>query len=457
MSDYLLTLANHPLAGKLVRALGLPAPVPLARALAAYAPQPLQGRTVLFGAAEGAQAEAALERALHRAGATPLREAPTADGGKLQAVVFDATGVRTPAALRALYEFFHPAVRKIARSGRVWILAPLPEQAADPVAAAAARGIEGFVRALAKEVGKRGATVNLAYVERGAEDRLEAPLRFFTGDHAAYVDGQALRITRAVAMSDAAPDTAVLAGKIALVTGSARGIGAATAARLAQEGAHVVCLDVPGDREALYDTAGRIGGSALPLDITAQDAPRQLADFFRDKFGGLDILVHNAGVTRDKTLANMSPQFWDLALAVNFAAVAAIDEALLGEGAPQNSVLREHGRIVCLSSLSGIAGNLGQTNYATAKAALIGYVAARAPALAARGICINAVAPAFIETRMTAAMPFFLREAGRRLNSLSQAGQPRDVAEAIALLSSRGAAGITGQTLRVCGQSLLGA
>jgi len=120
-------------------------------------------------------------------------------------------------------------------------------------------------------------------------------------------------------------------------------------------------------------------------------------------------------------------------------------------------VLREEGRIVCLSSQSGIAGNFRQSNYATTKAALIGYVAARAPQLAQRGITINAVAPGFIETRMTEAIPFMSREAGRRLTSLRQGGLPRDVAEAICFLASPGAYGVTGETLRVCGQSWLGA
>jgi 3-oxoacyl-[acyl-carrier protein] reductase len=122
-----------------------------------------------------------------------------------------------------------------------------------------------------------------------------------------------------------------------------------------------------------------------------------------------------------------------------------------------DATLRDEGRVVCLSSIGGIAGNVGQTNYGASKAALIGYVKAEAPKLAGRGICINAVAPGFIETRMTAAMPFMIREAGRRMNSLSQGGKPEDVAELITFLSTPGAAGVTGNVIRVCGQSLIGA
>jgi 3-oxoacyl-[acyl-carrier protein] reductase len=148
----------------------------------------------------------------------------------------------------------------------------------------------------------------------------------------------------------------------------------------------------------------------------------------------------------------MPEHFWNMVLQINLASIVRIDAELHAQ-----KTLRDEGRIVVLSSIGGIAGNVGQTNYGATKAGLIGYVRAEAPKLAPRGIAINAVAPGFIETRMTAAMPFVIREAGRRMNSLSQGGQPQDVAEAITFLSTPGAGGITGQVLRVCGQSLIGA
>jgi 3-oxoacyl-[acyl-carrier protein] reductase len=248
------------------------------------------------------------------------------------------------------------------------------------------------------------------------------------------------------------PTSAVLEGKVALVTGGARGIGAATAQRLAAEGAHVVVLDIPQDAETLNATAQKINGTALAMDITDPATPGKLVDYFKSNHGGVDIGVHNAGVTRDKTIANMKPQFWDMVQNINLAAILAVDEALLAADA-----VKAHGRIVCLSSIGGIAGNMGQTNYGATKAGLIGYVAGRSTEVADKGICINAVAPGFIETRMTAAMPFAIREAGRRLCSLSQGGDPLDVAELITFLSTPGAAGISGQVIRVCGQSLVGA
>ena len=137
---------------------------------------------------------------------------------------------------------------------------------------------------------------------------------------------------------------------------------------------------------------------------------------------------------------------------VNLSTQERINDALLDAG-----VINKNGRIVCVSSISGIAGNVGQANYAFSKAGVIGMVQSLAPALAKRGIAINAVAPGFIETQMTATIPLGVREAGRRLNSMHQGGQPLDVAEAVAWLASPASGGVTGNIIRVCGQSLLGA
>ncbi len=164
------------------------------------------------------------------------------------------------------------------------------------------------------------------------------------------------------------------------------------------------------------------------------------------------MVVHNAGVTRDKTLGRMSEDLWDLVLSINVTAPQRIDKALF-----EQDVVRDNGRVVGVSSISGIAGNAGQTNYSTSKAGVIGMVEAWAPALAKRGVTINAVAPGFIETTMTAAMPITIREAGRRMNSMAQGGLPVDVAETIAWFANPASAGVTGNVVRVCGQSLLGA
>jgi 3-oxoacyl-[acyl-carrier protein] reductase len=239
---------------------------------------------------------------------------------------------------------------------------------------------------------------------------------------------------------------------VAVVTGAARGIGAAIADVLARDGATVVVVDVPAAGQALAAVANRVGGTALQLDITAPDAGRRIADHARERHGGLDVMVHNAGITRDKLLVNTDAERWGSVLAVNLEAQLRIDDVLLGDGG-----LAADGRVVCLSSTSGIAGNRGQANYAASKAGVIGMVQARARQVRDRGITYNAVAPGFIETAMTARMPLATREVGRRINSLSQGGLPVDVAETVAWFAQPGSAGVTGQVLRVCGQSQIGA
>jgi 3-oxoacyl-[acyl-carrier protein] reductase len=198
--------------------------------------------------------------------------------------------------------------------------------------------------------------------------------------------------------------------------------------------------------------ANEVRGTALQLDITREDAGQRIIDHAVGRHGRLDIVVHNAGITRDKLLANMDPDRWNSVLAVNIAAQLRINDALLASEHFRNSP-----RIVSVASTSGIAGNRGQTNYAASKGGVMGMVRATAPLLAERHGSINAVAPGFIETEMTARIPFATREVARRLNSLQQGGRPGDVAEAIAFLASDAAGGITGDVLRVCGQNLVGA
>lgn len=377
-----------------------------------------------------------------------------ATSGRFGALIFDATTITTPEALRDLYAFFQPYARSLVPCGRVIVMGTPPEAAKDLDEAIAQRALEGFTRSVGKEFG-RGTTAQLVYVAPGAESRIESTLRFLLSGKSAYVSGQVVRIG-AAGKPETDPEVwnwdRPLVGKIALVTGAARGIGASIAQVLARDGATVVCLDVPDTGDALSQVANEIGGTSLQLDLTGTDAPSRLADFFRERYGRVDIVVHNAGVTRDKTLANMSESMWSSVLAVNLVAPERVNDALLSTG-----LIPPGGRIIGVSSIAGIAGNRGQTNYGTSKAGVIGMVTASTPALAARGITINAVAPGFIETAMTARMPTMLREAGRRMNSLAQGGLPIDVAETIAWFASPGSDGITGNVVRVCGQSLIGA
>jgi 3-oxoacyl-[acyl-carrier protein] reductase len=473
MSDFLLELSKNPRARAIVGALGLPIPLPqpLKRDRGPWQQRPLDDARVAVGAADGAELVATLAEALAAAGADTFLNVPSslvgafrapgetfarpakkleglAEGTRLDGLVFDATGVRDVKALRGVYEFFQPLVSKLARSARVVVLARTPE-GTSPEAAAVQAALDGFIRSVAKEIGRVGATANLLLVTRGAESRVAPVLRFILSARSAFVTAQPITITARAKAIDEPAFVRPLEKKIALVTGAARGIGEATARALAAEGAHVVCLDRPTDDGPTSQLARAIGGTALSIDMGDEDAAMKIADGLRP-LGGVDVIVNNAGITRDKTLARMKPEQWDSVLGINLAAVIRTTAAL-------DPLLRDNGRVICLSSIAGLAGNVGQAAYAASKAGIVGFVRATAEQLADRGITANAIAPGFIETRMTAAIPVAIREVARRLSALSQGGLPEDVAQAIVFLASPGAQGITGRTLRVCGGAFVGA
>ncbi|MEU3610780.1 3-oxoacyl-ACP reductase [Streptomyces sp. NPDC006872] len=363
------------------------------------------------------------------------------------AVVLDATGVRDVETLAEVHAALHPVVRSVAASGRVVVLgSPLDAAADDHHRAAVQQALEGFVRSLGKEIG-RGRTVNLVRLTDASA--AESTLRFLLSPRSAYVSGQVIGV--GAEGPEGTVDWALpLAGRTALVTGGARGIGEAVAETLARDGAHVVVLDIPQAEADARRVAERLCGSALALDITAADAGERIAAELPD---GIDVLIHNAGITRDRRLVNMPAERWGSVLDVNLASVLRTTDALLAKGA-----LRTGGRIVATASIAGLAGNAGQTNYGASKAGIAGLVRSLAPrALAGHGVTVNAVAPGFIETKMTAAVPLFIREAGRRMNSLAQGGLPVDVAETTAWLAHPASGAVNGQVVRVCGQSLLGA
>ena len=374
--------------------------------------------------------------------------------GKFAGLVFDATSVRSPEDLKSLFDFFNPVVRRVAASGRIVVLGTTPEETGSVDERIAQRALEGFTRSLGKEM-KRGATVQLVYVSADADtgaSGLESTLRFILSGKSAYVDAQVFTVGAGAASGPASWDRP-LEGKVAVVTGAARGIGAEIAAVLSRDGAHVICADIPAAGEALSATANKVGGTSLPLDVTAADAAEVLAKHVTERHEGtIDVLVHNAGITRDKTLAGMDSARWDSVMAVNLIAPERITAELVEKG-----VLGEGSRVVGVSSMAGIAGNRGQTNYAASKAGVIGFVNGASAELASKKITVNAVAPGFIETQMTAAIPFATREAGRRMNSMQQGGLPVDVAETIAYFANPASSAVTDNVIRVCGQSLLGA
>ncbi|MGN6586196.1 MAG: 3-oxoacyl-ACP reductase, partial [Solirubrobacterales bacterium] len=441
MADRYSQVVNAPVVGTIAKQLGLPQPVSLDR----YQPgQPVIAGPVLSDGAPDGRLGKAIAKVLDSVGA----ERAGAEG-KAKALVFDATGISDSTELVELQRFFYPAVSRLQRSGRAIVLGTPPSEAGSAPAHIAQRALEGFTRSLGKEIGGRGSTAQLVYVEPGAEDQLESTLRFLLSPKSAYVSGQVIRIGKGVAPSPKIDWEKPLEGKVALVTGASRGIGAAIADTLARDGAEVVGLDIPPMAADLKAVTEAIGGRSIELDITAADAPGKIADALKD---GVDIVVHNAGVTKDRTIAKMPEERWAQLMEINLSSEERINEALLAK-----KLIRPNGRIIGVSSMAGIAGNNGQTNYATSKAGVIGMVEAMAPELAKRKATINAVAPGFIETQMTAAMPIGPREAGRRLSSLSQGGLPVDVAETIAWFASPASTGVNGNVVRVCGQSLLGA
>ncbi len=443
MTDRYQDFASSSIGKLLVKNLGLPNPVRLARYAAG---SPLVDGTVALGGT-GRIVEG-LPRLLDGLG---IETTSTADAGlRYRGLVFDATGLTDPTQLVALRAFFGPLMRSLETCARLVVLGTPPELVGGEERVAQ-RALEGFTRSLGKEVG-RGGTAQLVYVAAGAEGAVGSTLGFLLSPKSAYVSGQVIRIGTSQQEPAENPDwQRPLAGKVALVTGAARGIGEQIARVLARDGATVVGVDVPQAADDLIRLTTELEGDYLTLDITAKDAPQRIAQHLTREHDGVDVVVHNAGITRDRRLANMDDDRWSSVLRVNLVAPERITGELLAQ-----KVIHDNGRIIGVASIAGIAGNVGQTNYATSKAGVIGLVDSLKDGLE-NGVTVNAVAPGFIETQMTAAVPFATREVGRRLNSLSQGGRPVDVAETVAWFASPASTAVNGNVVRVCGQMMLGA
>lgn len=444
--DSYLNFVNGPL-GPIAKKLGLPQPVPLRRFNGAgFTKDP-----VLVVGDSGADTVADL---LVSNGFSVHRSVDPKF--KYQGIIASFVDAKTPADLGETVLQITPALRHTARCARVVTLMRETE-GAEPAVDAARNGVTGITRSIAHEM-RYGATANGIVLAPGVE--VDAPsavaaLWFFLSAKSAYVSGQFLNVkdSRGAQITskefEGTNNKGPLAGKVAVVTGAARGIGAAIAKTLHRDGAYVYGVDVPQAGEALAQTMNAVSGKAIHLDITSEDAGKKIAQAVGKP---IDVFVHNAGITRDKLLANMDDSRWNSVISVNIESQLRMNKQLTEIGA-----WGADPHVVSVASIAGVAGNRGQTNYSASKAGVIGMVATSSDQFAQLNGSINAVAPGFIETDMTAKIPALTREVGRRLSSLQQGGVPGDVAEVIAFLASPAATGINGQTLRVCGQSKLGA
>jgi 3-oxoacyl-[acyl-carrier protein] reductase len=242
---------------------------------------------------------------------------------------------------------------------------------------------------------------------------------------------------------------AQLDGKIAMVTGAARGIGQAIAVKLAAEGADVAICDL--DKEWLSETAGKITAlgrrvECLAVDVSKADEVQGVIDQVEKAFGRIDILVNNAGITKDGFLARMTEADWDAVLDVNLKGTFLFTKAVSRPMMKQRS-----GVIVNVASIIGLIGNAGQCNYAASKAGVIALTKSVAKELASRNIRANAVAPGFIQTKMTEKLPEDIKKKMLEAIPLGRFGLPEDVANVVLFLASDAASYVTGQVLTVCG------
>lgn len=467
--DFLVEMGKRDWVRKTWSSLKLPVSLPLSldRDLEPEVARPLAGKLLVVGRPSGALSASAVhalaqagcgfidsgaeladgvEQSLEAYGSARVAQQDASRGADV--LVFDASGIAHTDALIELYQFFHEWVGRIRSHGRALVIAHGVGDAADPMRAAVVAALSGFVRSLAKEIGRKAATAHLIEVAPGAERNAEAVIRFLASRRSAFLTGQIWHVTPAGHVSR--DFIRELEGKIALVTGAARGIGEAIAHRLAQEGATVVVLDRPEARDDAARVADRLGGFPLLADLADPAAAAYIAGELKKRFGRVDIVVHNAGIIRDRTLSKMNEEVWQIVMNVNLAAIDRLHRAL-------EPMIPAGGRMVALSSVAGIAGNFGQTNYAASKSGLIGYVTALARALAEKQITANIVAPGFIDTVLTRTIPLANREAARRMSALGQGGVPEDIANLITFLSSPSAAGLNGQVLRACGGMFIGA
>jgi 3-oxoacyl-[acyl-carrier protein] reductase len=441
MNDYLQNATLR----QLLKTLNIPVPIPpiLKRNLNAFTSEELTAKKIAVTGKENDFLHQ-LQKDMHH-----LIGAGTIYDNALDGLVVSCAGMQSIEDLEDLYTTIKNTSPKIAANGRIVIISKTDN--GNVLSGAVQKSIDGFSKALSKEIGgKKGVTVNQLKItsDNVSVASVAGAAFFFLSDKSSFITGQVVELGNSSGDAMVSP-VQLIAGKVAIVTGGARGIGAAAARVLHREGAKVIIVDVPSSKEDADKLAQEINGDVILEDITSAQAVQDIQQYVLNHYKGLDILVNNAGITKDKTIAKMSIDQWRAVLNVNLKALIQLTEVFTQKG------FNDGAKVVSLSSISGIAGNVGQTNYSLTKAGVIGFTKALADTQ--QRVTANAVAPGFIETKMTENLPFFVKEGGRRLSTLKQGGLPEDVAELIGFLASPLSDGINGQCIRVCGGSMIGA
>jgi len=441
MNDYLQNATLR----TLLKTLNIPIPVPpiLKRNLSAYSDDELTFKKIAIAGKDNEFLHHLQTAFQHKINAATIYDE------KIDGLVVSCIDMETIEDLEDLYTTIKNTSAKIAANGRIVLVSRIDDSSA--LSYTVQKSIDGFARALSKEIGgKKGVTVNLLKITNKNIMPYEVvnAATFFLSDKSSFITGQVVELNNAFGTDFLSP-AKLLQDKVAIVTGGARGIGAAAARVLHREGAKIIIIDVPFAKDDAEKLAQELNGDVILEDITDAKATSDIQKNILTKHNGLDILINNAGITRDKTIAKMSIDQWRGVLNVNLKATINLTETFIKEGFNKNA------KVVGLSSISGIAGNVGQTNYSLSKAGMIGFM--KTVAERNENLFANAVAPGFIETKMTENLPFFVKEGGRRLSTLKQGGLPEDVAELIGFLASPLSDAINGQCLRVCGGSMIGA
>lgn len=359
--------------------------------------------------------------------------------------ILDCRQVKDSSSLKQIAFQLKTELQSLGTNEAIILVGSLPQEGDPASKRIHQHALTGMMKSVAKEIGHKGQRINLLRLPADVDLNTQSvPFRFFGSGRSSFITGQTLDITNET--SSGSP-----AGKVCLVTGGSRGIGAACVSRLLKEECKVIIVDMPSSKNTASDLI-EAGAEFYGCDVTDLSSMSSTLASILGIHGKVDMLVNNAGITRDKTLKRMPEEYWDQLIAVNLQAVLNITDHLL---AVQG--MEDNGRIINMSSISGIGGNFGQTNYTAAKAAVIEMAASYADHVSEKSITINAIAPGFILTDMVKSMPMMTKIAAERLTCLAQAGTPEDIAEAVTFLAHPGAQGINGQVLRVCGGSFLGA